>query len=139
MNFILIFYCVYAAVVDYELTSFQFVLNLMNRIQCDRVRIFHDGVFYGYSKYFALQISRVDSNIHVDVNKKFLLVRIKESDSKSHIYLIHIANSIMLSCSHTVYTPNSSLPGCESLLPNCSGQSLNKSTLEGVYIPSLRT
>ncbi len=81
----------YAAVVDYELTSFQLVLNLMNRIQCDRVRIFHDGVFYGYSKYFALQISRVDSNIHVNMNKKFLLVRIKESDSKSHVYLIHIA------------------------------------------------
>ncbi len=72
----------YAANVNYELRTFQMNLEQMNRIQCNRVRIFHDGLIYGHPKYFALQISHVESSIKVNVDPRHLLVRIEEYDSK---------------------------------------------------------
>ncbi len=80
----------YIANIDYRLATFKKTLNRINNIQCARVTIFYDEKFSGYPKYFALNISHVESNMNVNVNKKPLLVRIEESDSKLDVHLMYI-------------------------------------------------
>ena len=67
---------------DYRLVTFKVDLNPQHLTGCHRVRLFRDGVVYGYPKYFSLNLSKVISTFPLQINVAILTVRIMDTDSK---------------------------------------------------------